>query len=272
MKLELFFAQYPVFTGKEFFSFLTQGSSYKHGSAKALLVYHEKMNHILRIRRGLYAVIPILQRQQKSFQVNPYLIAGRVTEDSILGYHTALDLQGFAYSAFNHFYYFTRRQVRPLEFQSNTFCAVSFPKPLVLSKKENFAVTTVNRDGLDIRVTSIERTLVDCLSHPAYSGAWDEIWSSFSMVPVLNLDIVVEYALLLDNATVTAKVGFFLEQHREQFNVTENYLKSLEAKIPSNKHYLERSKRMTGKLVKRWNLIVPETVLTKKWEEPNEIL
>jgi len=91
------------------------------------------------------------------------------------------------------------------------------------------------------------------------------------MASVLNLDIVVEYALLLNNATTIAKVGFFLEQHREQFKVTEGYLKALAAKIPANRHYLERNERTTGKLIKRWNLIVPEIVLTKKWEEPHEV-
>lgn len=271
MKLENFFAQYPVFTSKEFFSHLNKLPGHKHNSAKALLFYHEKTGHVLRIRRGLYAVIPILQRQQKKIQVNPYLIAGRITQDSILGYHTALDLQGFAYSVFNHFYYLTNKQIRQLEFQGNTFCALSFPKQLLMKNQEKFATTTINREGLDIQVTSLERTLVDCLCHPVYSGGWEEIWSSFSMASVLNLDIVVEYALLLNNATTIAKVGFFLEQHREQFKVTEGYLKALAARIPSNRHYLERNERTTGKLIKRWNLIVPETVLAKKWEEPNEV-
>ena len=45
----------------------------------------------------------------------------------------------------------------------------------------------------------------------------------------------------------------------------------LEKNIPKHKHYLERSKQTPGKLIKRWNLIVPEKVLSQQWEEPNEI-
>ncbi len=271
MKSEQFFVQHPVFTSDEFFAYLGKSSaSCKHTSAKALLIYHENSGNILRIRRGLYAVVPVTQRQV-DFQVNPYLIAGRIAEDSVLGYHTAFDLHGFAYSVFNHFYYLTHKQIRAFEFQGNTFHAISFPKHLLANNQENFAVTTINREGLDIKVTSIERALVDSLHHPEYAGSWEEIWPSFSIITVLQLDKVIEYALLLDNATTVAKVGFFLEQHQEQFKVPEGYLKRLETKIRAHKHYLERCKRTPGKLVKRWNLIVPERVLSQQWEEPNEI-
>jgi predicted transcriptional regulator of viral defense system len=105
--------------------------------------------------------------------------------------------------------------------------------------------------------------LVDSLNCPEYAGDFEEIWLSFAMVPILNLERVIEYALLLDNATTVAKVGFFLEQHREQFNVGEQHLKILQNKIPQKTHYLERSKRTPGKLIKRWHLIVPEKVLNE---------
>ena len=122
-----------------------------------------------------------------------------------------------------------------------------------------------------IRVTILERTLVDMLDCQKYAGGWEEIWSSFATVPLLNLDQVVQYALLLGNATTIAKVGFFLEMHRKQFKVEEWHLKQLEEHKPLQKHYLERSKRVAGKLIKRWNLIIPEAVINSKWEEPNEI-
>jgi predicted transcriptional regulator of viral defense system len=271
MKLEQFFAEHPVFTIEEFFAYLDKSIYYKRGTAKSLLIYHKNSGRIRQVRRGLFAVVPVAQRH-KEFQVNPYLITGRITEDSILGYHTAMDLHGFAYSVFNHFYYLTYKQIRSFEFQGNAFYALKFPKKLLAIGKEDFATTTVNREGLDIKVTTIERTLVDSLHHPEYAGGWEEIWRSFSMITVLQLDKVIEYALLLDNATTVAKVGFFLEQHQEQFKITEEHLQKLAAKIPTHKHYLERGKRTSGKFIKRWNLIVPEEVLLQQWEEPNEIL
>jgi predicted transcriptional regulator of viral defense system len=188
-----------------------------------------------------------------------------------LSYHTALELHGFAHSVFYQFYFFTEKFVRPFVFQDNSFKAIRIPKLLSGKHAKNFAVIDINRDGLNIRVTSLERTLVDMLDRPEYAGGFEEIWESFAIVPLLNLDQVIKYALLLDNATTIAKVGFFLEVHCEQFKVEEKHLQQLEKFKPRQVNYLERGKRVTGKLIKRWNLIIPEAVINRLWEEPNEI-
>jgi predicted transcriptional regulator of viral defense system len=68
---------------------------------------------------------------------------------------------------------------------------------------------------MELRIASLERTLVDALDRPDLSGSREEIWRSLESVEFFNLDKVVEYGLLLGNATTGAKVGFFLEQHRK---------------------------------------------------------
>ena len=82
-----------------------------------------------------------------------------------------------------------------------------------------------------------------------------------------DLDRVVEYALLLENATTAAKVGFFLEQHRESLMVENEHLKRLLNFRPRRPHYLERGKRTAGRLVANWNLVLPEEVLHRSWGE-----
>lgn len=267
MKLARFFAQYPVFTYKEFSDYMQTSGTSNTKSIWSLLNYHENAGNILRIRRGFYATVPKLA-DKSTHMVNPYLIAGRITDDSVLSYHTALDIHGFAHSIFFHFYFCTQKSIRPFIFQDNYFQPAKIPKTLLTKQAENFAVTEVNRGGLNIRVTTLERTLVDMLDRPEYSGGWEEIWTSFETVPILDLEKGIQYALLLNNATTIAKTGFFLEEHREQFKVEEQHLQQLERHRPQQKNYLERSKRVSGKLVKRWNLIVPETVINRKWEEP----
>jgi len=116
-------------------------------------------------------------------------------------------------------------------------------------------------------VTNLERTLVDVLNRPDLSGSWEEIWRSLESVEYFDLDKVVEYVLLLGNATTAAKVGFFLDQHRGALMVEDNHLKPLRDFRPRRPHYLERSKRKAGRLVAAWNLVVPENVLHRSWGE-----
>lgn len=37
---------------------------------------------------------------------------------------------------------------------------------------------------------------------------------------------------------------------------------------PNSVHYLERSKRESGVLMKRWNLVIPDSIIKQSWEEP----
>ena len=82
-----------------------------------------------------------------------------------------------------------------------------------------------------------------------------------------DIDKVVEYVLLLDNATTAARVGFFLDCNREPLMVEERHLKALRDRSPRQPHYLDRSRRSSGKLVPEWNLVVPAEVLTQSWED-----
>jgi predicted transcriptional regulator of viral defense system len=86
-------------------------------------------------------------------------------------------------------------------------------------------------------------------------------------VEFFDLDKVIEYIQLLENSTTAAKVGFFLEQHREELMVEDHYLKELKDLCPRNPHYLSRTRRESGRIITDWNLVVPEEVLDRLWEE-----
>jgi hypothetical protein len=88
-------------------------------------------------------------------------------------------------------------------------------------------------------------------------------------VEFFDLDKVTAYVQHLGNATTAAKVGFFLEQHREGLMVDEAHLKALRDLRPQRPHYLERSRRKAGRFVAAWNLVVPQEVYERSWEEPS---
>jgi len=267
VKLSDFFQRHPVFAVEELAACLRQRGTESRWTRKALVSHHEKQGHILRVRRGLYAVVPP-GTTPDTCPVDPYLVASKLAADAVLAYHTALAFHGKAHSASEHFQYLTGRQRQTMTFRSYRFQAVQFSKALRRKREETCGVKVTERAGLDVRVTSLERTLVDVLDRPDLGGGWEEIWRSLESVEFFDLDQVVRYALLLDNATTAAKVGFFLEQHREALMVEEVHLRSLRRRRPKQPHYLARGSRASGKLVADWNLIVPHEVLQQSWREP----
>lgn len=266
MKHSEFFRTHPVFTGAELDQHLAVRGDAGPRTREALLAYHRRAGNLIAVRRGLFAVVPP-GSDPKTFPVDPFLVASKLRRDSVISHHAALQLLGRAHSVHGRTVYSASRPLDRFAFRGHVFQGVRFPKALRRAGQEFCGVQTADRFGLDVRVTSLERTLVDILGNPRLGGGWEEIWRSLESVEFFDLDEVVEYAILLDNATTAAKVGFFLEQHREGWMVEERHLKRLRDLRPRRPHYLERSRRAPGRLVSEWNLVVPPEVLQRSWEE-----
>lgn len=265
MTLQEFFSAHPVFTHEEVVAFLRKDKARSPKTREALLAYHQEQGRILRVRRGLYCVVPP-GAEPATCPVDAYLLAAKMTDDAVLAYHTALEFHGKAYSVFAELQYLTDRAARPVTFRSYRFRPVRFLKKLAAKDKRLFGVKEMDRAGITVRVTTLERTLVDLLDRPDLGGGWEEIWRSLETVEFFDLDVVVEYALLLENATTAAKVGFFLEQHKDRLMVEESHLDRLRARRPREPHYLTPGRR-GGRLVSGWNLVVPVDVFEQSWRE-----
>ena len=199
--------------------------------------------------------------------MDPFLVAAKLTGDAVLSHHTALEFHGRAYSVWQHVSYMSSRPLKTLEFRSHVFRGTKVPDALLRAGKEHFDVLTRERAGMPIRVASLERTMVDALDRPHFSGGWEEVWRSLESVEFFDLDKVVEYTLLLENATTASKVGFFLEQRRKELMVDERYIRTLRERRPKRPHYLDRNRRVSGILMSDWNLIVPAEVAERSWAE-----
>ena len=265
-KHDTFFRRHPVFTRDELAEHLSTGDRVGPRTQESLVAYHTRTGRLVRVRRGLFAVIPP-EAESDTYPIDPYLIASRLTPDSVLAHHTALELHGRAYSVWQQLTYLSSRPVERLTFRSHVYRGTRFPEALVRSGKEHFGVTTMDRAGLSLRVTSLERTLVDVLDRPHRSGGWEEIWRSLESVEFFDLETIVEYVLLLGNATTSSKVGFYLEEHRESLMVEDRHLEELRGLRPRQPHYIDRKRGGDVCLVAAWNLVVPTEVVERSWEE-----
>lgn len=83
----------------------------------------------------------------------------------------------------------------------------------------------------------------------------------------MDLDEVERLALLRNSALTAARVGFVLEAQRDAWMAEDKHLSALAERAPKQARYLE-GRRDPGRLVKPWNLIVPEQMLERYCEEP----
>jgi len=259
-----FFATHPVFTHEQFVAAHTATGRSAHTS-NSLLRKHVATGRLLRIRRGVYATVP-RGTDPETAPVDPYLVATALADDAAVAYHAALQFHGKAHSVSRRFHYLTRLRARPLSFRGSDFVPVRVAPALRALPDLGGGILEQRHAGGTARVTTLERALVDILDQPAKSGGWEEIWRSLELVEYVDLDAAIDYARKLGSAVTAARVGFFLEQHREPLMVEEVHLEKLRAMGPEQPHYFD-PKRRPGKLVSRWNLVVPEQLLSRSFEE-----
>ena len=97
MKLLDFFARRSVFTSEEFTSLLDADGLRSPRTREALLAHHVKSGRIYRVRRGLYVSVPF-GFTSDTYPVDPFILAGKMSSDAVLAYHTALQFFGKAHS------------------------------------------------------------------------------------------------------------------------------------------------------------------------------
>ncbi len=258
-----FFAAHPVFTREEFAGALTDGKKAVRGTVDSHLGAYLRAGRIGRVKRGVFFAVRSGDAVA-SAPVDLLLVASRLAPDAVLGYHTALEAHGYAQSVYERLFFLTQHKVKATTFRGRVFVPVTPPRVLRRKRLSHTLVVEVERRGLPCRVMSLERTAVDALDRPDLTGGLEEAWRSLSAIPLLDLRAVLDYVRLRNLATLAAKVGLFLERHKDHFSVPSSLLDELRSLRPQAPHYLDRSSR--GKLVGPWNLIVPTVLLEGEWE------
>ena len=82
MKVRKFFNQNPVFTTSEFTEYLGK-EKHNKSTRDNLLAYHVSKGNLLRVKQGLYAVVPS-NMIAANYPVDPYLLASRMAQDAVL--------------------------------------------------------------------------------------------------------------------------------------------------------------------------------------------
>jgi len=256
MKPDAFLASHSLFTREELAEAL-------HGRRPATIDAHlarwRRQGRILRVKNGVYVRSEAGGASQSSSLLDFVALASRMASDAAVAYHTALEAHGSAQSLFERFTFVTWTRVKPAGFLGRRFAPVRPRAPLLDHDGGEPWVDLVDRSGLEVRVTSVERTVVDVLDRPSISGGIEEVWRSLSAVPAVDPGPLVDYVRVLGSHTVAARVGYFLDVRRDELAVPGETLDELESLRPRQAMYLDRS--LGGRLVNRWNLIVPDELV-----------
>lgn len=248
-----FTATHPVFRVEDFVAAHAHAGDRSPATSLTLLKRGVAAGRYLHLRRGLYAVVPPGVEPERA-EVDPFLLASVHTPDAAIAFHAALELHGRGYSTWSRLHVWTQHRSKPW-----TWRGVEIVPVLAERDGETVLPGIVTRPhaGGFVRVTSVERTVVDVLDQPDKGGGWEEILRSFAMIEFVDVEAVVADAISRGRALTAARVGWVLGLRQAEWHVEAGHLAALRGRRPSSPTYLDSS-RTPGRLDGAWNLIVPE--------------
>ena len=260
-----FFSEHPVFRRAEYAAAVGRQTGDK--VVTAMLAHHLKAGNIQRIARAVFASIPP-HAKARGWTEDRFLAASRLRPDGVLAYHSALELHGYAYSEWMNGVQVLTSGAPGLYKATGFVCRFVNPTRGSIGSQGTLVdgVTTVDRLGLDVRVTTVERTIADLFNHHHLAGGAEELFNSLAFVVRADADALVRHTRAHGNATAAGALGFWLEREQDQLAVPEQALAELRALAPASLRYALGAKPGSGKTAKGWNVILPTDVVERRFE------
>ena len=258
-----FLSAHPVFTRAEFAAAFGHPAS--AANVTSLLRHHLRAGNIKRVSREVFAAVPAHLAAERMV-IDRFAAAGKLRTDGVLGFHSALELHGIAYSDFNEVQVISAGRTELVELPFGACRFVTPPKALVTAGKADYLTTTMDRQGVAVRVTAVERTLVDVLHRPELAGGVEEVLKSLDLVRYLDPAKVADYVELLDNRSIASVSGWWLVKRRGALGVTDEVLARLRARLPRSKHYALGAQSGHAVLVEPWRVLLPREAVDAAFE------
>jgi predicted transcriptional regulator of viral defense system len=253
-----FFSDAPVFDRAEYARAIGRAPGDKVVSS--MLAQHLKAGNIRRVARGVFASVP-KHANAETWSVDRFLAASRLRPGGVIAYHSALELQGYAYSESFDLQVVAPGQPGVLAAEGFTCRFIKAPAPY-----GDADLTTVDRLGQLVRVTTLECTVADLFDRPDLAGGTGELISSLDLIGRLDPDRLIARLAALRNATAAGAAGWWLESRRDQLGVSADDLDRLQTLAPKQNRYALGAASGAGRLAARWRVILPEALLDPAFE------
>ncbi|MFH1415198.1 MAG: hypothetical protein ABIH89_03830 [Elusimicrobiota bacterium] len=218
-------------------------------------IYEAKKSEVIKGigRRAIYFIVEP-EQNYKTSHADHFKIAAKLGVEPIICYSSALMILGHSHSFMNIMYISSKKRFRDLKYNNIEY------KYATLPQRDNF-IKEISHKGSIIRTTTIERTLIDCLHNIKYSGGFEHIYKSFEGVSYFNWEKLENCLNKFRSPILNARVGFFLELFEKKWKIPNEVISKIRNKIPKNPDYFLGRDDKNGKLIKEWNIIVPENIL-----------
>jgi len=222
-------------------------SNSSQDAVKRLLSDMTKRGLLMRIKEGLYYVIPY-EQDPKTFMPDWHFLAQYLVGDAeyYIGYFSALQIHSLTTQPNLREQIVVNKQIKP-----SVLFVKEIPFQFIYHNEKHFFgnkktwIDSFNR----VQCSDLEKTIIDCLFKPEYAGGITEIAKAiYKIKDKIDFSKILEYAKLFDSQAVIKRLGFLLEL----LEIKKIEIDELQKLRTNSIVLLEPSYTKEGKTVSRW--------------------
>lgn len=218
-------------------------------SAKVLVKNLAKKRWIILLSRGKYLIVPLSAGIRSQYTEHEFVIASHLVNPYYIGYWSALNHHGLTEQIPFTVFVVTTKRLKGRWLLNTEY------KFITLVDKKFFGFEEVTVANHSVNISDREKTIVDCLDHPEYSGGMSEVAKSvWSAREDANFEKMVDYALRMGNKTILKRLGFLVDLL--ELALDHKIVERMRSNISEGFSPLDPTGKREGKHLTRWNLQV----------------
>jgi len=218
-------------------------------AAKELLRRYKRKQLISQIRRDLYAATDFAT---KAPLVSKFEVASQINDSAHLAYHSALEYYGLANQVFYEMVVASNQRFNDFEYNGIRY--------FYAESKINIGVVNPRTDSL-IKITDLERTIIDCIDRIDLSGGLEELVQCFSLITYVNENKLIDYLSVFDKQFLYQKAGFILGYFQNEMKLNKHFFDYCKSKTGKSTRYLTNSNE-SDTYFNEWRLCAPQNILS----------
>jgi predicted transcriptional regulator of viral defense system len=222
-------------------------------TAHSIIGAYKKKGLVACVRRDLFVAMSLETKQPVPTR---YAIASHAAPGAYVSHHSAFEYHGLANQVYFEVFAASRTRFRSFEHDGLTYTCVPSAFDAGVEEKN---------DG--VRVTDLERTVIDGIDDFEKSGGLEELLRCIELAPFLDPKKLLNYLSLYEKGVLYQKTGYILEHFKKPLKLPDDFFADCERGISGARRYLYSGlRREPHPLNKDWALYVPEdlTALTRK--------
>ena len=202
-----------------------------------------------RLKPGLFILVPFELGREREYLGNPFLVAHELAGGAsyYISHASAMDIHRMMTQPQLVVYAASPKPIRPRTVLGTEFRFVRCKSEHMFGIADHWATKTEK-----VRVSDLERTVIDGLKQPEHCGGITEVAKGFWMRrDDIDLRKLVDYALRLDVGAVIRRLGYFIETFEVD---VPREVERLRARLTASYAILDPLLAAEGKLIARWRL------------------